>query len=88
MIPPVGEALPNTEIFRRLAKRFGFTDPCFKATDAQLMDDAIDGQDPRLGGIAPSELPLGGARNMTAPDGTSPIVPFTTVFPTTSSGKA
>lgn len=88
VIPPVGEALPNTEIFRRLAKRFGFDDPCFTAIDAQLMDDAIDGQDPRLGGIAPSELPLGGARNMTAPDGMSPIVPFSTVFPATPSGKA
>ena len=25
-IPPVGEGLPNTEIFRRLAARFGFTE--------------------------------------------------------------
>ena len=31
VIPPVGESLPNTEIFRRLAARFGFDDPCFKA---------------------------------------------------------
>ena len=30
-IPPVGDALPNTEIFRRLAARFGFDEPCFKA---------------------------------------------------------
>ena len=37
VIPPVGESLPNTEIFRRLAARFGFDDPCFKATDAELM---------------------------------------------------
>lgn len=88
VIPPVGEALPNTEIFRRLAARFGFDEPCFRATDAELMDDAIDGSDPRLGGIAPSALPLGSARNMTAPDGHSPIIPFATVFPTTPSGKA
>lgn len=88
VIPPVGEALPNTEIFRRLAARFGFDDPCFRATDAELMDEAVDGSDPRLGGVAPSALPLGGARNMTAPDGRSPIIPFATVFPTTPSGKA
>ncbi len=88
VIPPVGEALPNTEIFRRLASRFGFDDPCFKATDAELMDDAIDGADPRFGGVRPSELPLASARNMRAPDGSSPIVPFATVFPTTTSGKA
>ena len=88
MIPPVGEALPNTEIFRRLAARFGFDDPCFRASDSELMDDAVDGADPRLGGIAPSALPVTAARNMTAPDGRSPIVPFATVFPLTASGKA
>ena len=52
VIPPQGEALPNTEIFRRLAARFGFTDPAFTASDAELMDDAVDGADPRLGGDA------------------------------------
>lgn len=88
VIPPVGEALPNTEIFRRLAARFGFDEPCFRATDSELMDDAIDGDDPRFGGVRPSRLPLASARNMTAPDGASPIVPFATVFPTTPSGKA
>ena len=58
VIAPVGEALPNTEIFRRLARRFGFNDPMFQASDAELMDDAIDGTDPRLGGQRPSELPI------------------------------
>ena len=48
VIRRVGEALPNTEIFRRLAARFGFDDPCFKASDEELMDEAVDGDDPRL----------------------------------------
>ncbi|NIP73970.1 MAG: molybdopterin-dependent oxidoreductase, partial [Gammaproteobacteria bacterium] len=34
VIPPVGESLPNTEIFRRLAARFGFDDAVFRADDA------------------------------------------------------
>src|SRR5207245_1003860 len=42
VISPQGEALPNTEIFRRLAARFGFTDPIFRASDAGLMDAALD----------------------------------------------
>ena len=46
VIPPLGESLPNTEIFRRLAARFGFDEPCFAATDAELMDDAVDPADP------------------------------------------
>lgn len=87
VIPPVGEALPNTEIFRRLAARFGFDDPCFLATDAELIDEAVDAADPRLGGLRPSELPLDRALNMTA-DGQAEIVPFATVFPKTASGRA
>jgi len=35
-IDPVGESLPNTEIFRRLAARMGFDDPCFADSDAQI----------------------------------------------------
>ena len=33
VIPRVGESLPNTEIFRRLAARFGFDDPMFRESD-------------------------------------------------------
>ncbi|GAA0399807.1 molybdopterin oxidoreductase family protein [Cocleimonas flava] len=41
-IQPVGNALPNTEIFRRLSKRFGFTDALFSDTDAELQEQALD----------------------------------------------
>jgi anaerobic selenocysteine-containing dehydrogenase len=85
VIPPVGEALPNTEIFRRLAARFGFTDPAFRATDAELMDAALDAADPRLGGVAPSRLPTDRALAM-AVDG-QPAVMFANVYPRTPSGK-
>ena len=86
VIPPLGESLPNTEIFRRLAARFGFTEQCFAADDAALMDDAVDGADPRLGGIRPSEIPTRRALHMTGPDG-QPLVLFDNVFPATPSGK-
>jgi len=85
VIPPQGQALPNTEIFRRLAARFGFEDPAFTATDAQLMDDAIDGSDPRLGGVRPSRLPLDRALMMKF-DGAEANL-FANVFPQTKSGK-
>jgi anaerobic selenocysteine-containing dehydrogenase len=86
VIPPLGEALPNTEIFRRLAARFGFAEPCFKASDAELMDDAVDAADPRLGGVRPSRISTGRALPMTGPDG-APLVLFDNVFPATPSGK-
>jgi anaerobic selenocysteine-containing dehydrogenase len=86
VLPPPGEALPNTEIFRRLAARFGFGEPCFRADDRALMDDAIDGADPRLRGVRPSELPTDAALRMAAPDG-RPLELFATVMPATPSGK-
>jgi len=40
-IEPLGEALPNSEIFRRLAAKMGFTDPCFADTDDELAAQAF-----------------------------------------------
>jgi anaerobic selenocysteine-containing dehydrogenase len=85
VIPPVGESLPNTEIFRRLAKRFGFSDPAFQATDADLMDEALAQDDPRLRGVKPSTLPLDAALSMQFND--SDAMLFKTTFPKTPSGK-
>ncbi len=86
VIPPVGESLPNTEIFRRLAARFGFDEPCFKASDEELIDDAVDPADPRLAGVRPSRIPTDKALRMSGPDG-KPLVLFENVFPATPSGK-
>ncbi len=86
VIPPLAEALPNTEIFRRLAARFGFAEPCFEASDAELMDDAVDAADPRLGGVRPSRISTGRALPMTGPDG-APLVLYDNIFPATPSGK-
>jgi anaerobic selenocysteine-containing dehydrogenase len=41
-IAPMGEAKPNSEIFRLLAARMGFTDPCFIESDDQLAAQAFD----------------------------------------------
>jgi anaerobic selenocysteine-containing dehydrogenase len=46
-IAPLGEAKPNTEIFRLLAARMGFDDPCFDETDDELAAQAFDKQDAR-----------------------------------------
>ena len=35
-IAPLGEAKPNTQVFRELAARLGFTEPCFADSDEQL----------------------------------------------------
>src|SRR5262249_56529519 len=81
----VGESLPTTEISRRLAARFAFDDPIFRASDAELIDDAIDAADPRLGGTRPSRLPTDRALAMTV--GGDEAVLFKNVFPKTPSGQ-
>ena len=81
VVPPEGESLPNTEIFRRLAARFGFDDPCLKASDAELMDAAVD-----LGDVRPSEISTESALQMKGKDG-KPLVLFENVFPATPSGR-
>jgi anaerobic selenocysteine-containing dehydrogenase len=40
-IEPLGEAAPNSEIFRRLAAKMGFTEPCFADTDDELAAQAF-----------------------------------------------
>lgn len=51
-IEPMGDAIPNTELFRRLAKKFGFdSDPYFTRTDEQMMRDTLDWDSPTLKGI-------------------------------------
>ena len=59
--------------------------PAFTASDAELMDEAIDGEDPRLGGISPSALPTDRATAMTV-DGEQAVL-FGNVWPRTPSGK-
>jgi anaerobic selenocysteine-containing dehydrogenase len=42
-IEPCGEAKPNTEAFRLLAERLGLDDPCFRDSDAELVEQLLAG---------------------------------------------
>ncbi len=46
-----GEAIPNNEIFRRLAKRLGFEEENFQWTDTQCLEHYVDWSSPACGGI-------------------------------------
>ncbi len=85
VIAPVGESLPNTEIFRRLAAKFGFEDPAFTASDAELMDAALNPDDPRMQGLRASRVPTDRAISMEYAGG-EPVL-FQNVSPRTPSGK-
>ena len=60
-IAPVGQALPNTEIFRRLAQAMGFHDPCFADDDESLCrtayGEAVDWAQFVARGFAPLPVP-------------------------------
>ena len=47
-VPPLGEALPNQEIFRRLAAAMGLTDPELFETDADMIATLLDQAKPGL----------------------------------------
>lgn len=50
-IEPPGEALPNNEIFRRLAKRLGFEEDNFKWSDSECLENYVDWNSPACQGI-------------------------------------
>jgi anaerobic selenocysteine-containing dehydrogenase len=85
VIPAVGESLPNTEIFRRLAAKFGFSDAAFKLSDAELMDTALNPHDARMQGLNPRELPVDRAIRMEFA-GAEPVL-TKNVWPQTPSGR-
>ena len=47
-IDPLGESLPNTEVFRRLAAAMGFDEPCFRDSDDDIARQAFRRDDPRM----------------------------------------
>ncbi|WP_250121652.1 molybdopterin dinucleotide binding domain-containing protein [Chroococcidiopsis sp. CCMEE 29] len=50
-IAPVGEAVANAELFRRLAARMGFAEECFGLSDEQLLQQVLDWSAPVMEGI-------------------------------------
>lgn len=50
-IAPLGESVPNAELFRRLAATFGFNEPYFRRSDEEIAHDALDWDHPALDGI-------------------------------------
>jgi anaerobic selenocysteine-containing dehydrogenase len=81
-IAPVGESKPNTEVFRLLAKRMGFTDSCFDDSDEDLCRQALQSPSPTLAGIEWEGLKATGWKRLNVPD-----APFANGGFPTPSGK-
>lgn len=74
-IEPLGEALPNSEIFRRLARRMGMTDPEFDESDTDLIRLALSRDDPHMEGITFERLLSDGYARLNVSD---PFLPYLT----------
>ncbi|HAJ37326.1 MAG TPA: molybdopterin oxidoreductase, partial [Chloroflexi bacterium] len=84
-IAPVGEALPNSEIFRRLAAALGYDDACFRESDEAILRNFVAAQThPRFAGLTWERLLADGFYRLAIPD---PYLPFAQGNFPTPSGK-
>jgi anaerobic selenocysteine-containing dehydrogenase len=79
-----GEARSNVEVFRKLAKRMGFNDPCFDATDDDMIRGLLGSGHPFLNGITLERLDRERSVRLNLPD---PFLPFAEGGFATPSGK-
>ncbi len=72
-IAPLGEALPNTEVFRRLAARMGFAEDCFRDSDEDICRQALESSSARMQGIAWDILKETGWQRLKVPERFAPF---------------
>ena len=72
-IAPVGESLPNAEVFRRLAARMDFTEECFRDSDDDLARQAIGSGHANLAGIDWDTLKKNGWQRLALPKTFAPF---------------
>ena len=83
-IEPLGEALPNSEIFRRLAARMGLDEPSLRDDDLTIIRQALDSPSPNLKGVTLEALMERGWMRLNVP---KPYLPFAGGAFLTPSGK-
>ena len=81
-IAPLGEALPNSEVFRRLAKKMGFTDACLYDSDEDLCRQTLAAAGPLARGIEWESLKANGWQRLNVPERFAPFAQGN--FPTPS----
>ncbi len=55
-IAPLGEAQPNVWAFAQLAQHMGFAEDCFRDTEATMLAQALQTDNPLLRGVTPERL--------------------------------
>jgi anaerobic selenocysteine-containing dehydrogenase len=75
-LPPPGEVKSNVEIFRLLAKRMGFEDPCFDDSEDDMMRQLLASGSPYLRGITLERLDIERSIRLSVAELDSPFQPF------------
>ena len=83
-VPPQGEAVPNSEFFRRLSRRMGFSEPYLYESDEELVKTLLRSKHPYLGGVTYEQLRERGWVRLALPE---PWLPFAKGGFPTPSGK-
>jgi anaerobic selenocysteine-containing dehydrogenase len=83
-LPPPEEARSNVEVFRALAERMGFDDPCFRDSEDDMIRTLLDSPHPFVKGITLEELDREHSVRLRLP---SPFLPFATGGFGTPDGK-
>ena len=81
-IAPLGECKPNSEVFRLLAARMGFTEACFSDSDEDICRQALESTHPRMAGIGWDALKERGWQRLNVPAHFAPFAEGN--FPTPS----
>lgn len=81
-IAALGEAIPNTGLFRRLAQRMGFEEPCFADSDEDMARQVLCSKHPALQGITLEALKQHGWMRLNIPGEWAPFAEGN--FPTPS----
>ncbi len=86
-LPPPGEARSNVEVFRALARRMGFDDPCFNDTEDDMIRTLLDTDHPYVRGITLDQLDREHFVRLNISPPGEPFLPFAQGGFGTSSGK-
>jgi len=72
-IAPLGESLPNSEVFRRLAARMGFAEACFRDSDEDICRQALDSPKSTMQGLSWESLKQRGWQRLNVPERFAPF---------------
>jgi len=87
VLPAPGETKSNVEVFRLLAHRMGFDEPCFRDSEDDMLRTLLDSPHPFLQGITLERLDREHSVRLNVAPGSEPFLPFANGGFGTKSGK-